>query len=181
MNPIRTISAALALAATIAIGGTATAAFADTVQPGQTLSGIAAEHGTTYQHLAAINGISDPNVIYVGEHISVDGGGGNDQPVVQSAVQYQAAPPVQQAAPVQSSGGGGSSDLDWIIQHESGGSTTAVNPSSGTYGLAQWLPGTGPGAGTSYATQYAAAEQYAVSRYGSDANAKAFWEANSWW
>lgn len=40
-----------------------------TVQPGDTLSGIAAKLGTTYQALAAKNGISNPNLIYPGQKI----------------------------------------------------------------------------------------------------------------
>ena len=42
-----------------------------TVQPGDTLSGIAERYGTSYQYLAYINGISDPNKIYVGDTIRV--------------------------------------------------------------------------------------------------------------
>ena len=38
-----------------------------TVQPGDTLSGIAAKYRTTYQALAALNGISNPNLIHVGQ------------------------------------------------------------------------------------------------------------------
>ena len=37
------------------------------VQAGDTLSGIAAEHGTTVADLVATNGIEDPNLLYVGE------------------------------------------------------------------------------------------------------------------
>lgn len=40
-----------------------------TVKPGDTLSGIAAKLGTTYQALAKKNGISNPNRIYVGQKI----------------------------------------------------------------------------------------------------------------
>ena len=43
------------------------------VQAGDTLSGIAARYGTTYQHLAAINGISNPDIIHVGQEIRIDG------------------------------------------------------------------------------------------------------------
>ena len=43
------------------------------VQAGDTLSGIAARYGTTYQHLAAINGISNPDIIHVGDRIVIDG------------------------------------------------------------------------------------------------------------
>lgn len=43
------------------------------VQPGDTLSGIASRYGTTYQNLAAINGIGDPNRINVGQVLKVTG------------------------------------------------------------------------------------------------------------
>ena len=43
------------------------------VQPGDTLSEIAQRFGTTYQHLAAINGISNPDIIHVGQEIRIDG------------------------------------------------------------------------------------------------------------
>ena len=42
------------------------------VQPGDTLSGIASMYGTTYQHLAEINGIANPNLIHVGQEICID-------------------------------------------------------------------------------------------------------------
>ena len=38
---------------------------------GDTLSGIASRYGTTYQHLAEINGIKNPNLIYAGQRIRV--------------------------------------------------------------------------------------------------------------
>ena len=41
------------------------------VKSGETLSGIAAKYGTNYQHLAKINGISNPNKIYVGQKIKI--------------------------------------------------------------------------------------------------------------
>lgn len=43
-----------------------------TVKPGDTLSGIAAKYGTTYQHLAQINGIANPNIIYPGQILKID-------------------------------------------------------------------------------------------------------------
>lgn len=45
------------------------------VRSGDTLSGIASKFGTTYQHLANINGISDPNKIYPGQTLKISGGG----------------------------------------------------------------------------------------------------------
>lgn len=44
-----------------------------TVKAGDTLSGIAARYGTTYQSLAAINGISNPNLIHPGQVLKVTG------------------------------------------------------------------------------------------------------------
>lgn len=41
------------------------------VKRGDTLSGIASKYGTTYQRLAQINGIADPNKIYIGQKIKV--------------------------------------------------------------------------------------------------------------
>lgn len=42
-----------------------------TIRRGDTLSAIAARYGTTYQKLAAMNGIADPNRIYAGQRIRV--------------------------------------------------------------------------------------------------------------
>lgn len=44
-----------------------------TVQSGDTLSSIAAKFGTSYQALASLNGISNPNLIYVGQVLRVNG------------------------------------------------------------------------------------------------------------
>lgn len=43
-----------------------------TVQSGDTLSSIAAKFGTTYQHIAQINGLSNPNLIYPGQRLRID-------------------------------------------------------------------------------------------------------------
>ena len=55
----------------IKINGATTNNTTYTVKSGDTLSGIAAMYGTTYQHLANINGISNPNLIYVGQIIKI--------------------------------------------------------------------------------------------------------------
>lgn len=44
-----------------------------TVQSGDTLSSIASKFGTSYQTLASLNGISNPNLIYVGQALRVNG------------------------------------------------------------------------------------------------------------
>lgn len=51
------------------INGASQPARVYTVKPGNTLSGIAAKLGTTYQALAKKNGISNPNRIYAGQKI----------------------------------------------------------------------------------------------------------------
>lgn len=52
------------------VNGTCSALFY-VVKAGDTLSGIASKYGTTYQRLASMNGISNPNKIYVGQKIRV--------------------------------------------------------------------------------------------------------------
>ena len=42
-----------------------------TVRSGDTLSGIAAKYGTTYQKIAQMNGLTNPNKIYVGQKLRV--------------------------------------------------------------------------------------------------------------
>jgi nucleoid-associated protein YgaU len=42
-----------------------------TVKSGDTLSGIAAKYGTSWQRLADINGISNPDVIYPGQVLTI--------------------------------------------------------------------------------------------------------------
>jgi LysM repeat protein len=55
-----------------------------TVRSGDTLSGIAAKYHTTYQELARINGISNPNLIHVGQVLKISGGAA----AAASAAQY---------------------------------------------------------------------------------------------
>ncbi|PWG66664.1 G5 domain-containing protein [Bifidobacterium callitrichidarum] len=67
-----------------------------------------------------------------------------------------------------------------IINHESGWSPTATNPSSGAYGLGQALPGSkmsvaGADWQTNYQTQFKWFIQYCETGYGSIQNAYAHW------
>lgn len=55
-----------------------------TVKSGDTLSGIASQFGTSYQHLAAINGIANPNFIVAGQVLKIDGAGGGSAPAVKT-------------------------------------------------------------------------------------------------
>lgn len=62
-----------ALVATALLVGTQTAAAAQThvVQPGDTLSGIASEYQVSVQHIASLNGITNPNLIQVGSTLTI--------------------------------------------------------------------------------------------------------------
>ena len=95
--------------------------------------------------------------------------------------------------------GGISSAASWIMQHESGGSTTAghlhsVGRGDGTrgnhssaFGAFQMIQSTRRqymGAdyqSTSFAKQYSAANHYVHDRYGSWEGAKAFWQKHHWY
>lgn len=46
-----------------------------TVHSGDTLSGIAAQHDTTYQAIAQANNISNPDLIYTGQRFTIPSGG----------------------------------------------------------------------------------------------------------
>ena len=53
------------------INGKGSGAVYYTVRSGDTLSGIASKYGTTYQRIAQLNGIANPNKIYVGQKLRV--------------------------------------------------------------------------------------------------------------
>ena len=53
------------------INGKGSGAVYYTVRSGDTLSGIAAKYGTTYQKIAQMNGLTNPNKIYVGQKLRV--------------------------------------------------------------------------------------------------------------
>ena len=57
-----------------------------TVRSGDTLSEIASKYGTTYQQLAQINNISNPNLIYPGQVLVIYGNSGNNGNVSQGTV-----------------------------------------------------------------------------------------------
>lgn len=57
------------------------------VKSGDTLSGIAAKYGTTYQKLAEYNNISNPNVITVGQKIKIPQGSASESKPVSTAIE----------------------------------------------------------------------------------------------
>lgn len=91
-----------------------------TVASGDTLSGIAAQHSTTWQHLASINHLANPDFITVGEKILVSKGGW-------SSWRPSSSPPATSYSSPSHSSGGSSSPSSL-----SGSSTRTSPPPSGT-------------------------------------------------
>jgi hypothetical protein len=78
------------------------------------------------------------------------------------------------------------SALDQLWEHESGWNELAENPSSGAYGIPQALPGSKMGTvasdwRTNPVTQIKWGLGYIKDRYGSPAEAWAFWQSNNWY
>jgi cell wall-associated NlpC family hydrolase len=89
-------------------GGAASSAGTYTVQAGDTLSGIAARFGTTYEALAQINGLANPNVIYAGQVLRLSGGAApasDPAPAPAAASDPSPAPAPAQAASAGESAG----------------------------------------------------------------------------
>lgn len=77
-------------------------------------------------------------------------------------------------------------NASFIFHKESGCNPNAVNASSKAHGVCQALPGNKMAtAGSDWysnpITQMRWCQSYAIGRYGSWANAVAFWKANRWW
>lgn len=75
--------------------------------------------------------------------------------------------------------------LSFIVDHESGWDPTAVNPTSGAYGLFQFLGATRatylPDSNPDPAVQAEAGMRYIADRYGTPMAAREFWESNGWY
>jgi hypothetical protein len=108
----------------------AAALLAYTVQPGDTLSQIAASHGESLATVEALNPMPDFNLIFPGQRIRLSGS------IPAQAASYVVSP--VSIATVTS----GSSYESCVIARESSGDPTAVNSSSGAGGLYGFLPST---------------------------------------
>lgn len=122
-----------------------------TVQPGDTLSSIAGNYGTSWQQLWQANSgtVADPNVISVGQVLSLPGSGASqtsDQAPDPSTSDGSTAPSDQTTAAPSSASSASSaapgSFQSCVLSRESGGNYSAVNPSSGAGGAYQFLPST---------------------------------------
>ncbi|HFL0151103.1 LysM peptidoglycan-binding domain-containing protein [Enterococcus faecium] len=200
----------LAAGAAFFMGTTAHADEAYTLQSGDTLSTISQKYvgdNSLINAIAESNSISDINLIYSGQQLTIPTEGSAqaaaepqaavqeapvqaepvqaEQPVVQETVQTetQAAPVAEtQPAPAvtetAATPASTSSAKEWIAQKESSGSYTATN---GRYIGRYQLDSSYLNGDYSAANQERVAEQYVTSRYGSWEAAKAFWEANGWY
>ena len=153
--------------------------------------------------IAESNSISDINLIYSGQQLTIPTEGSAqaaaepqaavqeapvqaepvqaEQPVVQETVQTetQAAPVAEtQSATTETTATSTNAAKEWIAQKESSGSYTATN---GRYIGRYQLDSSYLNGDYSAANQERVAEQYVTSRYGSWEAAKAFWEANGWY
>ncbi|HGV8388643.1 TPA: LysM peptidoglycan-binding domain-containing protein, partial [Enterococcus faecium] len=192
----------LAAGAAFFMGTTAHADEAYTVQSGDTLSTISQKYvgdNSLINAIAESNSISDINLIYSGQQLTIPTEGSTqaaaepqaavqeapvqaepfqaEQPVVQETVQTetQAAPVAEtQSATTETTTTATSTNAakEWIAQKESSGSYTATN---GRYIGRYQLDSSYLNGDYSAANQEKVAEQYVASRYGSWEAAKAFW------
>ena len=188
----------LAAGAAFFMGTTAHADEAYTVQSGDTLSTISQKYvgdNSLINAIAESNSISDINLIYSGQQLTIPTEGSAqaaaepqatvqeapvqaEQPVVQETVQTETQAAPVAATETTTTATSTNAAKEWIAQKESSGSYTATN---GRYIGRYQLDSSYLNGDYSAANQEKVAEQYVASRYGSWEAAKAFWEANGWY
>ncbi|WP_232057797.1 LysM peptidoglycan-binding domain-containing protein [Listeria sp. PSOL-1] len=195
-NVLKMAVATFVVGVTTVVGGHLADAKTINVSQGDTLSKIAYENNTTVSKIAQTNGISNINLIYVGQSLEV---GDNVQTTApkrvvkaaptttsttkqQAPVQRQAEskPVAQQNATVKTASGSEQQAKEWIAQRESGGSYSVVS-ASGTYVGRYQLSKSYLNGDYSSANQERVAENYVKSRYGSWSNAKAHHQKTGWY
>ncbi|EHS87305.1 Extracellular surface protein [Limosilactobacillus gastricus PS3] len=186
---LTTTLGALALGVTAAV----TVANADTtytVKSGDTLNSISQQYVGDKSLVSSIvkaNNISDQNVIYVGEQLTIptdssDNASTNTDSSTtsdnSSNTDSNSSTTTDSSSYTSSVSGSEAEAKEWIAQKESSGSYTASNGNYyGRYQLSlSYLNGD-----LSASNQEKVADQYVASRYGSWTAAKAFWEANGWY
>lgn len=186
---LTTTLGALALGVTAAV----TVANADTtytVKSGDTLNSISQQYVGDKSLVSSIvkaNNISDQNVIYVGEQLTIPtdssdnaSTNNNSSTTTDSSTNADSnsSTTTDSSSYTSSVSGSEAEAKEWIAQKESSGSYTASNGNYyGRYQLSlSYLNGD-----LSASNQEKVADQYVASRYGSWTAAKAFWEANGWY
>lgn len=174
-----------------------------TVKAGDTLWGISHKYGVSLNKIESLNNKS--SLIYVGDKIKLTETYTYTAPVVQTKANYNASTQASNQAASQSSAQSSHNQSvttqqstaststyshastsadgnakEQIAQAESGGSYTAVNPSTGAYGKYQLLPQYLHG-DYSPANQERVADQYVAQRYNGWIGALAFRQAHGWY
>ncbi|MEI5989923.1 hypothetical protein A5881_001416 [Enterococcus termitis] len=194
MKSLKTILLATTLTAGFGIFMGTTDAHADslyTVKSGDTLSTISHQFSGDnglIDLIAKDNNISNINMIFEGEQLTIRTAEEAKQVPVQQETAEQVTPAPEQITPVQEAPvaqetasatvATTSSAKEWIAQKESSGSYGATNGKYiGRYQLdASYLNGD-----YSEANQERVADSYVAGRYGSWEAAQAFWMANGWY
>ncbi|MGK0550912.1 LysM peptidoglycan-binding domain-containing protein [Enterococcus faecalis] len=191
MKSLKTILLGTTLAAGMGLYLGTSAANADslyTVKAGDTLSTISeqfAGNNTLIQSIAEKNQISNINLIFEGQQLTIPTdveAPASVQTEQQAPVQTEQTAPVETPAPTPapttSTAVSGNAAKEWIAQKESSGSYSATNGRYiGRYQLdASYLNGD-----YSEANQERVADSYVAGRYGSWEAAQAFWMANGWY
>ena len=186
---LTTTLGALALGVTAAV----TVANADTtytVKSGDTLNSISQQYVGDKSLVSSIvkaNNISDQNVIYVGEQLTIptdssDNASTNTDSSTtsdnSSNTDSNSSTTTDSSSYTSSVSGSEAEAKEWIAQKESSGSYTAQN---GQYYGRYQLTLTYLNGDLSPANQEKVANQYVVNRYGSWSAAKNFWLANGWY
>lgn len=201
MKSIKTVLLGVTLSAGAAVFvGTADASADElyTIQSGDTLSTISNQFvgdNSLIQQIADKNNISDINLIYAGEKITIptDGVAATEvtsepvsEPATDTPVETYEEPTTYveetytepAVAETTTTAATTSSAKEWIAQKESGGSYSATN---GRYIGRYQLDSAYLNGDYSAANQEQVADNYVAERYGSWEAAQAFWVANGWY
>lgn len=201
MRSIKTVLLGVTLSAGAAVFvGTADASADElyTIQAGDTLSTISNQFvgdNSLIQQIADKNSISDINLIYAGEKITIptDGVAATEvtsepvsEPATDTPVETYEEPTTYveetytepAVAETTTTAATTSSAKEWIAQKESGGSYSATN---GRYIGRYQLDSAYLNGDYSAANQEQVADNYVAERYGSWEAAQAFWVANGWY
>ena len=162
----RAVTGVALTAGLLLLGGSAAAAETYEVEPGDTLKEIATDHdaATSWQDLAAINDLDDPDLIFPGTVLELTGDAtaaapqpeaapeAAPQPEAEPAPEPEAAPepePEPEPAPAESTSGVDGATWDRLAECESNGDWS-INTGNGYYGGLQfaqssweWVGGSG--------------------------------------
>ncbi|AVK61721.1 peptidoglycan-binding protein LysM [Lactobacillus sp. CBA3605] len=169
-----------------AVSNTVANADTVTVKSGDTVAKIASDNNTTVSAIKQANGLSNVNLIYVGDQLEVNGTTTSATTSTSSTTDTTSTTTAKTSATTATTSttattttsSSDSAAKAWIANKESGGSYTASNGNYyGKYQLSKsYLNGD-----YSAANQEKVANSYVSSRYGSWSAAKAHWLANGWY